>query len=275
MRKVVYVNDALLICGGIITNYEHCKGLKALGYDAFICANGTNQELAKRYPEVPVYNMGMLEHLTEEDVLIANWWPMCQWLVNHKGRKIQFVQGNDIVGNIGDDYKEKCLAVRQDPRWELMAVSQYAGGWTGREFTIIPNGISDMFYENLGLERDIDALIEGNDEPNKNTDFSINEAKKDGHKKIVWFGRQTRLVEGVECISNPPIEKIRELYQRSKHFYKHSLSEGFCLPLAEAIVSGCICHTGDMGNKFEENQDFHWEPQIKKLAKFLDKKGKV
>ena len=268
MQKIAYVGDALITCGGVITNFEHCRGLNKLGYDAFVVANGDNEELRRRYPDVNVYSFQMLNSMTDEDIIVANWWPQCEKLMKYKGRKIQFVQGNDLKAYVGTDWKEKCLKVRQDERWEIMAVSQYAGEWTGREFTIIPNGISDMFYEKLNLERDIDALIEGNDEPLKNIDYSINQAKQDGHKVIVWFGRQTRPVEGVTCINNPPYQEIPRLYQRAKHFYKHSLSEGFCLPLAEAIVSGCIIHAGDMGNTFTPEQDFRWETNIKKLSDY-------
>ncbi|HLP48349.1 MAG TPA: hypothetical protein VK469_20580 [Candidatus Kapabacteria bacterium] len=266
--KIAYVNDAILACGGIITNFEHCKYLRERGYDAFLVANGRNANLQSTYETVPVARMEVLEEFTDDDIIVANWWMQVSQLEKYKGRKIQFVQGADLKADYGDDLKKKCLETRQNPNWEIMAVSQYAGEWTGREFTIIPNGINERFFEKHNLERDTDALIVGNDEKLKNIDYSINEAKKDGHKKIVWMGRETHLVEGVECVTNPPQEEIPKIYQRSKHFYIHSLSEGFCLPLAEAIVSGCIIHAGDMGNKFDPDQDFRWEKQIDLLEKF-------
>ena len=270
--KIAYVNDAIITCGGVLTNFEHCKRLIEKGYDAFVVYNtpGYNiKEMRVAYPTVPIKyieKLGIL--MDDEDIIIANWWMQVNELEQFNGRKIQFLQGNDIAGNIGDDYKKRCLEVRSRKNWEIMAVSEYAGSWTGREFTIIPNGINDRFFTKLGLERDIDALIEGNDEPNKNIQHSIDLAKADGHKKIVWFGRTTHPIEGVECISSPDQEEIPKLYQRAKHFYKHSLSEGFCLPLAEAIVSGCEIHTGDMGNTFTKDQDFRW--QIQKLIKFYE-----
>jgi len=270
-RKIAYVNDAIILCGGIITNFEHCKRLREKGYDAFVVykTDGYNLEyMRKAYPTVPIKHFHFLPNMSPKDIIVANWWMQVPELEPCYGRKIQFVQGNDIVGNIGDDYKRRCLEVRSRKNWEIMAVSEYAGSWTGREFTIIPNGINDRFFTKLGLERDIDALIEGNDEPNKNIRYSIDLAKADGHKKIVWFGRTTHPIEGVECISSPDQEEIPKLYQRAKHFYKHSLSEGFCLPLAEAIVSGCEIHIGDMGNTFTKDQDFRW--QIQKLINFYE-----
>jgi hypothetical protein len=267
--KIYYCFDQLILCGGVLVPFEHCQGLVKLGCDARIISKGFNYELQKYYPTVKVCGFEELNNLEENDVLINCWWPQCEELEKYKGRKIQFIQGNDLKSYTGQDWKDRCLATRRKENWELMAVSQYAGEWTGREFAIIPNGINDRFFIKHNLERDIDALIEGNDEPNKNIMFSINEAKKDGHKKIVWMGRETHPIEGVESITNPPQEEIPKIYQRAKHFYKHSLSEGFCLPLAEAIVSGCVIHAGEMGNKFEPNQDFHWESQIQKLCKYL------
>jgi hypothetical protein len=269
---IAYVNDALITCGGIITNFEHCRELRKRGYDAFISANGRNPQLEKEYPDVPVYPITKLSQLQDEDVLIANWWMQCDQLINYKGKKFQFVQGNDLKAYIGDELKAKCLKTRQDPRWKLIAVSQYAGEWTGREFQIVPNGISERFFIQHNLNRDIDALIEGNNEPNKNILYSINEAKKDGHKRIVWLGRETQPIAGVETITNPPQQEIPKIYQRAKHFYKHSLSEGFCLPILEAKASGCIIHTWDQGNNFPEDVDpkeYTWERAIDKLLQII------
>lgn len=272
--KIAYINDALIVCGGVITNFEHCQELRKRGYDAFICANGRNEDLHRSYPDVPIRDIQFLDFMKDEDIIVANWWPMCEWLVNHKGRKIQFVQGNDLKSYTGQDWRDKCLKARRDECWDLMAVSQYAGEWTGREFTIIPNGINDRFFEDYGMEKDIDALIEGNDEPNKNIPYSINEAKKDGHKKIVWLGRQTHPIDGVECITNPPQEEIPKIYQRARNFYKHSLSEGFCLPILEALASGCEIHTWDQGNNFDLDNininDYRWSKIGDKLVEFYE-----
>lgn len=271
-NKIAYVNDALITCGGIITNFEHCRELRKRGYDARIVANGRNADMERSYPEVPITTFNWLESFTDDDVIIANWWMQVPKLDRFNGKKFQFVQGNDLKAYIGDDLKEKCLKTRQDTRWELIAVSQYAGEWTGRDFKIVPNGISERFFVKHNLERDIDALIEGNNEPNKNILYSINEAKKDGHKKIVWLGRETHQVPGVESITNPPQQEIPKIYQRAKHFYKHSLSEGFCLPILEAKASGCVIHTWDQGNNFPEDVDpkeYTWEKAIDKLLQII------
>lgn len=271
--KIAFVNDALIVCGGLITNYEYCQKLREKGYDAFIVANGDNAELSRRYPTVPILRMDILKIFTDEDVIIANWWPQCQMLEVFKGRKIQFVQGNDTKADYGDDFKKLVMETRNNPKWELLGVSKYALEWTGRQGKVIPNGISDMFFEDYGMERDIDALIEGNNERVKNIDYAVEQAKKDGHKRIVWLGRETRPIEGVETITNPPFEEIPKIYQRAKHFYKYSLSEGFCLPIVEAKASGCQIHTWDQGHNFPEDFDpkeYTWEKASNKLIEYLN-----
>ena len=65
-------------------------------------------------------------------------------------------------------------------------------------------------------------MIEGNYETNKNIKETIKEAKKRTKGKIVWFGRSTIPIQGVECINNPSIKDIPKLYNRSKTLLKKS-----------------------------------------------------
>jgi len=274
--RVAYVLNHLILCGGVIVPFEHCSYLRKKGINAAIYANGGNKDLENRYPDVPVYGTHRLNDFTDDDVIVAVWWMQVPELEHLKGRKIQFVQGNDLEAYIGDDLKAQCQTIRNNVNWEIMAVSDYAGKWTNRDYTVIPNGINKIFFNKISIERDIDALVEGNDEPNKNIMYSINEAKKDGHKKIVWFGRQTKPIEGVECIDNPSLTDIHKLYYRSKHFYKHSKSEGFCLPIVEAKVCGCEIHTWDQGNKLDLDnlEKYKWDNIINDLCKYLKKNKK-
>jgi len=267
--RIAFVNDGIIVCGGLITNYEYVSRLRKLGYEADIYANYSKDNRLRDFYDITPKPIEELANFTDEDLIVANWWMQVPKLENYKGRKVQFIQGKDIHFYDGS-LKQKCIEIRHRKNWEMMAVSSYALGWTERQGTIIPNGIHERFFVNHGLERDIDALVEGTPEFNKNVQHSINEAKKDGHKRIVWLGRETKNIPGIETITNPPIEEIPKIYQRAKHFYKHSLSEGFCLPILEAKASGCIIHTHDMGNNFPEDadpKDYTWEKAVNKFIK--------
>ena len=253
--KIAYVVDQIVLCGGLIVPFEHCKELRKRGYEAFIVARGRNQQLQEAYPDVPVFDFRELESFTDEDVIVSVWWMQVPEL-HYKGRKIQFVQGQDLKAYIGDDLKKKCLEIRQREDWEIMAVSKYAGEWAEKDFFTVPNAINDRFFENHNLEKDIDILIEGNNEENKGIDRSIEIAKGIGGK-IAWLGRETKPIEGVECFTNPLQSEIPKIYQRAKRFLKLSESEGFCLPILEAMASKCLVVTHDMGGndwcKYGEN----------------------
>lgn len=267
--KIAFVAENLPTVGGIIIPFQYCRELRKRGYEARVHACTGNRDLEEAYGTrgyIPD-----LKDFTDEDVIIAVWWPQVPELEQYKGRKFQFVQGNDLLAYQDQATKDRCLAIRQKENWEIIAVSDYAGSWTGRDYTVIPNAIDDRFFVPLGLERDIDALVEGNNEPNKNIPYAIKKAKEDGNERIVWLGRETTPMEGVECITNPKQEDIPAIYQRSKKLYKYSLSEGFCLPIWEAVASGCEIHTWDMGGNngmeytMEQAKKLNWENTIEKF----------
>ena len=270
--KIAFVNEGIMACGGIITNFEYVAGLRERSYEADIYANYECDNVLQEYYEIQYKPIEELRNFTDDDIIVANWWPQVPALEQYKGRKIQFLQGRDI--DVCDkETAVNCRQIRKKRNWRIMAVSSFALEWTGRRGAIIPNGVGKRFFRDLGLERDIDALVEGVDEPNKNIHYAIRSAKNDGHKRIVWMARETHPIAGVETITNPPQAEIPSVYQRSKHFYKYSKSEGFCLPLLEAMASGCVIHTWDMGgNDFkpysrENALNFTWD---KAIDRFLE-----
>lgn len=248
--RIAFVSDGLPTCGGIITNFEYVKTLRESAVDAIIVANGRNEDLERTFG-LKVYPLAELESFTEEDVIIANWWMQVEMLETFKGKKVQFVQGNDALAYEGNDLLDQVLAVRKKADWHLLAVSDYALQYTGKEGKVIPNGLSLRFPMYAAMDypptKDIDILIEGNNEPNKNIDLALSLAKQTTAQKIVWLGRETHPEEGVETMENPHQSLIPLIYQRSKILFKFSQSEGFCLPILEAMVSGAVVMTWDMG----------------------------
>ena len=271
VKIFIHIGDPIL-CGGILIPCQYIGELRKRGYEAYGVSEGHNEALEK-YMGTPFIPMSEMQ-TTDDDIIIAVRWEECEMLEKYKGKKFQFVQGRDEDANCGEDWKIKMRAARNNKNWELIGVSDFCLKDWGRG-TVVPNFIDKRFFmadmEKFYKVRDIDALIEGNNEPNKNIDYAIQKAKEDGHKKIVWFGRETVPKEGVENISSPPQEEIPKLYQRAKHFYKYSKSEGFCLPLAEAMVSGCECHFHDMGGNDFKGLDFKIETSTDKLIQIISK----
>lgn len=246
---IAFISTNTITCGGMIVPFEYIARLKKLGIEADMFAEDGNKELEEFYG----FKVRPLSQLktTKEDSIIALRWEQCEALSGHEGKKFQLVQGDDLA-LLGDDTTRKeCSKWRRDENWQLIGVSPFVLMRWNRG-VVIPNGINERFFTNLMLEKDIDILIEGNNEPNKNIGEAIAIAKQvksamEKDLKIVWFGRETYKIDGVENISNPKQEEIPKLYQRAKVFIKLSESEGFCLPILEAMASGCLVATRDMG----------------------------
>jgi glycosyltransferase involved in cell wall biosynthesis len=168
------------------------------------------------------------------------------FLANITGRKIQFVQGND-VDTYPPELAVECYKARTDKRWETMAVSRYALNWTGREGEIIPNFVEEGFYPKETY-KDIDVLIEGNLEENKGVEEALEITE--GMNRA-WLGRTTKPIPNCKMFTNPKREEIPDIFRRSKITLKCSKSEGFGLPHLEAMATGsCLVTYNSGGNDF-------------------------
>lgn len=244
---IAFVTTNSITCGGILVPFEYVSRLKKLGAEADIFAESGNEELERVYG-FKVRPLSQLQ-TTKDDSIIAIRWEQCKELSELPGKKFQLVQGDDLI-LLGEDQREECSFWRNNLEWELIGVSRFCLMRWGRG-EVIPNGVNERFFTQLPVERDIDILIEGNNEPNKNIGEALGIADRVKlflpDVKVVWLGRETDDSLGVECITNPKQEDIPEIYQRSKVMIKLSKSEGFCLPILEAMASGCLVVTTNMG----------------------------
>lgn len=250
--KIAFVSGGnLIICGGIIVPFEYVSRLKQQGYEADIYSDERNPVLENFY-HCQSRPSSDLSSFTDDDVIILIRWESAEWAKQFKGKKYQFVQGNDLV-LIGESEREKCKVSRNDPVYSLLGVSQYSLD-TWNRGKVVPNGVNERFFRLDGRFRDIEVLIEGNDDTNKNIAEAIAFAKGMviGGQKIAWMARSTTPnsnldISGIEKIENPAQEEIPGIYQRAKKFIKLSKTEGFCLPILEAMASGCVVYTRPMG----------------------------
>lgn len=248
MARILWVSSNTITCGGMLVPFEYISRMKKLGIETDMFAEGGNKDLEETYG----FKVRPLSELktTENDVIIATRWEQCERLRPLLGNKFQFVQGDDLQ-LLGDDKaRDECSFWRNNPEWNLIGVSRYVLMRWNRGI-VIPNGLNERFLTNLPVERNIDILIEGNNEPNKNIKEAISLAlqvkQRRPETKIVWLGRETDDNLGVECITNPKQEDIPAIYQRARVMIKLSKSEGFCLPILEAMASGCLVVTTTMG----------------------------
>lgn len=245
---IAWVTTNTITCGGILIPFEYVSRMKKLGIETDIFAEEGNESLEHFYG-IKVRPLSQLQ-TTEDDTIIALRWEQCADLGSLPGKKFQFVQGDDLVLLGDDSAKAQCSKWRNDLGWGLIGVSRFVLMRWGRG-DVVPNGLNERFFKGLPVTRDIDILIEGNNEPNKNIKEALAIASQVKgilpETRIIWLGRETDDRLGVECITNPKQEDIPGIYQRAKVMIKLSKSEGFCLPIIEAMASGCLVVTTNMG----------------------------
>lgn len=204
-RDCSFLLKEVVTCGAVLSTFELVQALKRLGIDARIVSDYNNKELENYF--------GVTIEREPKGITIA------------------------VSPKCDGDW---AYVRTRDDRWKThkskkIVVSKYLQDWL-RDGIIIPNGTHERFY-NMGLERDIDVLICGNDESNKNIDETIYQANKIG-KRVVWFGRSTRSSGTVETINAPSIQEIPYLYNRARCFLSKSKEEGWGRPVAEAMACG-------------------------------------
>lgn len=182
------------------------------------------------------YNSYITKEEPRADIIVANFWQDLPYLEQFPGRKVQWVRTRDPYFN--------SKATRNRPGWEVIANSHYSGDWIGLPYTIIPNGLTEEWFNQPPRERDIDILIEGNDEKNKRIPETLKKAREIS-ENVVWLTRQDS--GRVDCKKIIKPDNLPEVYQRSKVLLKLSDSEGFSNPCLEAMASGCVLVTQDMG----------------------------
>jgi len=204
-QDISFLFKEIITCGAVLSTFELVQALRRLGQEAHIVSQYNNPELEEYFGIQPIRApVGITVAVS----------PLCPG--------------------------EWAYVRTKDERWKKhpgkkIAVSKWIADWIETDI-IIGNGTHERFHD-MKLERDINVLIEGNYEPNKNIDKTLERARDIGGK-IVWFGRRTVDTPWVECLSSPRLLDIPILYNRSRTFLKASKEEGWGRPIAEAKACG-------------------------------------
>lgn len=226
-----FLFDEIITCGAVLSGFELCQALRRLGVQCDIVSTHRNQELEQYFAIQPVAEASGIT-VTFTPKKIGEW---------------AYVRTKDERWK---SHKEKKIAV-----------SQWIADWIGTDI-VIGNGTHERFYD-MGLERDIDVLICGNYEPNKNIESTVEYAKRLG-QNVVWFGRQARAFDGVRSISRPAISDVPRLYNRAKTFLSMSKEEGWGRPVAEAMACGVPKIINENGGN-REIEVVPWDQIAKKI----------
>jgi len=152
----------------------------------------------------------------------------------------------------------KLISTWQLPFDQIIAVSQWLKGQleqNGVNSTLVENGVdTSVFYPKIPCrQRQVDSLTIISSNPIKRPDLAIsvlNQLAQNSHElKLAAFGVEKRppgLDQRVLYYENPSRAEIAELYRNAKTYFCTSEFEGFGLPVAEAMASGCAIVSTDI-----------------------------
>jgi len=181
----------------------------------------------------------------------------------NKGRKFYFIQGFE-------DWTLKKEDVEKTWKFPLRKIViakwlQDIANNLGENVVYIPNGLDFSFFKVTVPFKNrpthsilfISHVLEL-----KGTRFAIEASKK---LKALYphiiirtfsaYSKPANFPEFIEFHQNPSQESIRKLYNSSSIFLSPSLSEGWPLPPAEAMLCGCVVLATDIGGHREYIED--------------------
>ena len=194
----------------------------------------------------------------DADILIATFWLTAEWISNYsskKGKKIYFIQGYEVFP---DFPIERVMATYKLPfkkitisKWLVEVLEKHN---SFENITLIPNGVdikqftADEREKNttltVGLVYNV-ANIKGCDVALKSIDIAKNIVP---NIKLVAFGhnvptKQLSLPTNTEYFYQPDQNEIKHIYAKCDTWLFPSRSEGFGLPILEAMA----CRTPVIG----------------------------
>lgn len=208
--------------------------------------------------------------LPDADVVVATWWITAEWvnkLSPSKGTKAYFLQHHEVF-----DYlpKERVAATWRLPlhkitisKWLVdLARTEYGD----HEVSLVPNSVdTDQFYAVPRAKQSAPTVgMLYSTAPWKGCSVSFKAielaAEKIPELRLVTFGAHSPssvlpLPEGAEFFLQPAQDEIRNIYSRCDLWLCGSWSEGFGLPVLEAMACRCPVVSTQVGGPLDIIQE--------------------
>lgn len=186
--------------------------------------------------------------LPEADILIATWWETVEWITSvetEKGRKLHFVQGHEVFDYLPQD-RARAALLSPMPKlvvseWLATLMSQE---YCAQEVCLIENAVDvDRFHcppRNKNVAPTFGFV--NTNSPVKNVRLavaSLNAFRRESPGiKAISFGAEIGSPGSwIEYYCSPHRDLIPRLYARCDAWLFTSTSEGFGLPILEAMAS--------------------------------------
>lgn len=199
----------------------------------------------------------------DSDFVIATSWETAEYVVElseNKGVKIYLIQGNEADFIFA---KKNKFENRVFKTWDFPMKKIVISTWlqkkiieSGNVSELIFNGLNfdEFFIEKNICDRDpLTLMMLYHDSPSKGCNEGLEAIRKIKIQKpllkVVLFGvpnRPENLERWIEYYKMPSRSQLRELYNNSSVFISPSHSEGWGLPVAEAMQCGCAVLTSNI-----------------------------
>jgi glycosyltransferase involved in cell wall biosynthesis len=264
---VVYLLNTAAVCGGVRIVFEHLNGLVDRGHDAvLVTADGARPPAGWvdcRFPTISLAEARASGLWHAARVLVATHWSTAAAVAEGAGdgrSRFYFVQSRE-------DWMcpESAAAARQTytvPGLRPLACNTWVKGWLEGEFghrdvPVVPQGVSDEFWPELGLIGQVPArfepppspaiLIEGHDlNPAKDLATAHAVCAELRHRGLaieVWGIAQIAEIQQKYKYDrfwlNPAAATMRRVYSGATLLLKTSVFEGRPLAPPEAMACGC------------------------------------
>ncbi|HEX4792746.1 MAG TPA: glycosyltransferase family 4 protein [Humisphaera sp.] len=187
----------------------------------------------------------------DADAVIATWWETAEWVFKYprrKGAKIYFIQHYEAHEGLPAD--------RVDATWRLPMHKIVIANWLAElskdrfgdtAYSLVPDAVdmTRFFAPPRGKQAAPTIGMMYSHVPFKGCDISLKAfdlaAQKIRGLKLIAFGsrhptRELPLPPGSEFIHQPPQDLIKDIYSRADAWLVASRSEGFGLPILEAMA---------------------------------------
>lgn len=264
-KKVIFTLPATTLSGGIRVVFEIAQGLLSRGFDVEIWS--LKSEVVWDTELLVIRQFKTYEDMTlalspVDAIKVATWWETAEVVFlasTHKGIPIQFVQEFETWFYPDDRVARAAVVASYRPEFRYITIADYQLEELqeiGISAELISVGYDETIYFPISEDTSEKSgmLAVGRSFFQKNFEMTYKAWLMMGEKRphLTLFGHEPKIIsnERSTYMVMPDNPTVNQLYNSSQIFVQTSRHEGFCLPIIEAMASGCpVITTDSHGNR--------------------------